>query len=226
MQPAREEVVRKLDEGNRDSVVDGVSTAMILSGWARASFPICCDSHIAFAHSKSFKCLPGDRGQTVLIHPGGRYVLTAGLTEGDTTFEPGEAIAPVYAAVLAKDGYAEFWAGSGETDDLLARIKVESVAGPVVTLASGVPTIPANGQVVPILRGYSPVRGTNGLEGAAQFVDDQTERLGNDGEVSALVPAGLEVGIRFNAATHASRIAGDEAALAITCMFRGPEVET
>lgn len=203
--------------GERDSDLDGCETPLILGGWARACFALTANSHLAFAHSKSYRCLPGDLGTTVLIHPAGRLLLAVEVSQGASSFDAG-AQAAVYAACER----VEFWAGPGDTEDLLACYGVASVDGTTVNLSSPVvDTIPAGSQAVSVIRSYSPLRGSKGLDGGARFIGTQTEQLGNPGEISALIPAGLEIGIRLFAKT--SRAAGAECALALTTMLRGPE---
>ena len=219
--------MNKLSVGARDSDVDGCTTPKITSGWARASFSLCCNSYLGAAYSKSWKCIPGDYGQTVLIHPGGCHLLDTSVAADAATFVvpdseliPGVPIVAVFAAILAKGGYVEFWAGAGDTDDLLCRAKIVSVVGFTVTVEKALPAMTAGVvQVVSVLRGYSPVRGEYGLEGGAPFVGDNDEKIGNELECSSEVPSGLEIGIRLRAIGART----EESALSVSCMLRGPE---
>jgi len=208
---------QELVVGERGSRMDGCVTDWILAGWVRASFALTQDSHIAFAHAKSFQALPGDYGKTVVIHPAGRFLFPTGLSAGATTIDAGD---PAKAGPYAYPGaHVELWSSADDTADLLEAIEVESVSGQIVTLVRATTvSLGADAQAVPILKSYTPLRGDKGLDGGARFVGSQTEKLGNPGEASAVVTAGAEVGIRFFASR--ARVAGEETALAITAMLR------
>jgi len=202
--------------GERASFLDGCATPEITSGWARASFPLMQDAHVAFAHAQPFGCLPGDKAQTVTIHPGARKTLGAAIAQGSASFDCTGQEAFFTACVA--EGYVEVWDGTGDTAELLCALKLSGVSGSVASFAANTPIeIPSGAQLVGVLKSYSPLRGALGLEGAARFVGTIGTKLGNPGEVSLPVPAGIEIGVRFFAITKAVRSA---AAMALTVMLR------
>jgi len=207
---------QELVVGERGSRMDGCCTPLVEQGWVRADFPLTKPSHIAFAHAKSFKALPGDYGKTVVLIPSSRVILVAGASAGMLSFDaPDSGVAGAYNIC----NHVEFWSSDQADATLLESIEIDSVSDETITLkrATTVP-LPANAQAVPIVKSYTPLRGPEGIDGGARFLGSQTEKLGNPGEASEAAGVGASIGIRFFAQT--SRATADASALAITAMLR------
>lgn len=213
--------------GVQGSWLDGCETPEIAPqgpspshAWARASFPLAESAHVAFAHPQPFQCILGDMGQTVVIVPQSRHELAGVVVQGSDRIPVGGA-ADYYGNSSYVCEYVEVWDGAGDTAALLMALRIAGVSGSDVLLVGTTPQeIPAGAQVVGILKAYHKIRGPLGTDGGARFVGTVGTKLGNPGEMSALVPKGFEIGIRFRAKAKAGRLG---AGLAVTIMNREPK---
>jgi hypothetical protein len=125
------------------------------------------------------------------------------------------ALSP-YFNPAAGASYLEFWSADGST--IIECRKIESLSGNVVTLDSDIAvTHVVNEYVKARYDGFSPVRGTHGIDGGYRLLGSGQEMIRNEVAVTNLIAAGLLLCARL--------ICGSETGqrhLGINFIFRKP----
>jgi hypothetical protein len=199
--------------GKMPTRVDGVSLTVAASAFGKADYTLTEAYHLQEVMLKWVAGNEGDYIWLVLSHPGGDGSPAAATLVGGTTLDVGAAIAPVYAAAVA----VEFW-DVAETV-LLEVAKVASVAGQIVTFALPLALAHATTEKIKALVDhFSPIRGTVGIDGGERFVNAGVTRYGGDTEVTALISAGLRLGMRVKTTAET----GDRK-VTVSFRFRKPD---
>jgi len=196
--------------------VDGVFLSAIAGAWARADYTMPESLHVqgVYAHWKN--CLGGDYAWIVVTHP----QLATPAVQADAGQADVNVGAPALAAVFDPTNgarYLEFWNAADDT--LIEVVKIASVSGSVVTLASNLQETHATDVTLRArFDGFSPVRGTHGLDGGFRLLNSATMLLRNEIGITAILPAGLILSLRL----RTSVVVGARE-MAVSYIFRKPE---
>jgi hypothetical protein len=188
-------VYQTFSEDPHRAKLDGVTIEAAASAFAKADYTLPEDLHLNEAHVQWSGVFKDDYGYTCLIHPNSEGNLNSSASSGATQVDVGSLSTYFNPAIGAE--HIEFW-NSDETQ-LLEVHPIDSLSGDNVvfdgtTLAADRDT---SVKVKARFGSFSPVRGTNLLEGGLQFFPPASRfDLKQVYSVTAVLSAGLKLSSR------------------------------
>ena len=188
---ATNEFETKPQVGGMKTDADGIEITAGASAMAEACYALGEDYHIQGVTLTWQGCKFGDYGWLAVLLPAAEGVLgaQANAAQADVTVAAGKG--PYFAAA----SYLEIWTAGSELKEV---VKIASVAGDVVTLASNLSaTYDATHVAKARVDGFAPVRGTTGLDGGFKLLGAGTVNFENRQGVTEKIPAGTELCLRL-----------------------------
>jgi hypothetical protein len=208
--------------GGKPTMIDG----LVLSGTAgviREDFAIVTDLHIqgSLVHWKNMKA--GDRAYSVLVLPEAKAPSLVQANPGVEQLSIPPSAAPYWLGSSGKGPkMIELWDATYSTVSELIFVSGVSQADAssplLIDLEKPVEkTHPADALVLPVFATFHQIRGD--LEGGVYMVGDGHLSIENQTGVTALIPAGLSIGVRLLLSDSNS----EERCLVANYRFRLPE---
>jgi hypothetical protein len=198
--------------------IDGVAVSAAADEWNHADYLMPEDLHVQGVHAQWQNTHLGDYAWIVVLHPSSEGAPAAEAASGQAVVDMGPALAPYYdPAAGAK--YMEFWDETGGTPVLKEVRKIASRSGDEITLDSNLAeTHPVTETVRARFDGFSPVRGTHGIEGGFCLLNAGEMLLRNEIGITNIIPANMLLCVRMKTTSTAGT-----RELAVSFIFRKPE---
>jgi len=194
--------------------IDGHGLTATADQWGRVDYTMSEALHVQGVHAQWKGTFLGDYAWIAVTHPTvGNPAVQADAAQADV--DMGAYSAVFDPANGAK--YMEFWSADDVT--LLEVRRIASISGTVLTLDSNLQLTHATDvNVRARYDGFSPVRGTHGLDGGFRLLNSGEMLLRNEIGITNAIPAGLNLSLRVRTAADVG-----ERSVAISYIFRKPE---
>ena len=188
--------------GGPKLIADGVSLSMTADSWGRADLALVESLHLIAVHLSWESCQVGDYGWLSLIQPSGDCSPASAVSADDTTITlptgKGTHYDPTVGAI-----HIEFWNDADDT--LIEMAMIASVAGDVVTLASGVGNAHSTSANLRACYGHhTSMRGSNKIDGGMRFLGSGSDAIGSTHSMTSQIPSGMILGGRFKTSSDAA----------------------
>lgn len=181
-------------QGGLLSMLDGVTFSGDASKTHHAEYSVPFDLHLQGTMSLWKNLSLGDVCHVAIIHPGGQTNLASASLVNDTTVTVGTGKGAYYDPTQGAVAI-EFW--NAADDALLETVEIDSVAGDAVTLKSALALAHGTDEIVRVSYGcFSPIRGTEGLDGGVKLLGDGSLNIINQNQVTEKIAAGLQFSAR------------------------------
>ena len=181
--------------GGMKTDIDGVFLSGTASQHVRADYSMPEDLHLQGAKVRWKNASLGDIGWLAVIHPSSQGSPAVQANSAQADVDVGASLAPYYDPANGAR-YMEFWNAADDT--IIEVVKILSRAGNVVTLASNLAeTHPITENIKARYDGFSPVRGTHGLDGGMRLLSNGVENFHNNLGITNKISTGLIVSVRM-----------------------------
>lgn len=165
--------------------------------WGYVDYAMPEDYHISGVSVQWKGMFAGDYAWLAVIHPSGTGSPAVQANAGQATIDMGATLAPYYDPASGA-AYLEVWDETG-ADPILKEVrKIVSKAGNVITVdANFANNVLVTWKIRARYNGFSPVRGTDGVEGGLPMLGDSSFIYQNTNHVTSKITAGLVLSARL-----------------------------
>lgn len=173
---------------------DGIGIVAGSNEQIKAYYDLSEDFHIQGIFVFWENCANGDNAKVFVTKKTAHYTLTSLLNSGANSIDVGSSV--LAGAYDPENGAKNilFWDDDAEDASLLEVIPIDNVSGSVITFSGNLSqNVPSGGVLMPQYSGYSPVRGTTGIDGGLQLLGTNSLSFNNETGVTSLVIEGLSL---------------------------------